>query len=172
MRPGNAERAHELKRLYAELFDAETRSLHGALTIMVIMVFVGASLFLPALAVLAVISAICGLVLIPRAFRRHRNVRAFCRDARLVDARVITPSLQPDHVAGWYLDLEIPDAEAAVVARVKRRWPRSSLVPDPARLKTWYAPSSSIVISFDPRGEPILGRIESRPLPTAALVQR
>lgn len=169
MAPVDIERASELKRLHADLFDAETRGLRGALMIMMIMVFVGASLFLPALAVLATICGLAGLVLIPRAVRRHRNVRAFCRDARLVDARILTLSTQPDHMADWYLDLEIPDAERAVVARVKRRWPRSSVVPDPVRMKTWYAPSSSIVISFDPRGEPILGRVEQRPLPRATL---
>jgi hypothetical protein len=172
MIPGDAERAHELERLYADLFDAETRGLHGALTLVTMMAFLAASLYRPALVVLAGITMVGGLVLIRQAMRRRRDVRAFCRDARLVDARIITPSSRPDHTGGWYVELEIPDPDRAVVARVKRRWPRTSLVPDPRRVATWYAPSSTIVISFDPRGEPTLGHIEQQPLPAAALVQR
>lgn len=172
MIPGDAERAHELERLYADLFDAETRGLHGALTLVTMMAFIGASLYPPALAVLAGITVIGGLVLILRAVRRRRDLQAFCRDARLVEARVITPGSRPDHDGGWYVDLEIPDPTCAVVARVKRRWPRMSLAPEPARVATWYAPSSTIVISFDPRGEPTLGHVEHRPLPRAVLAQR
>ncbi len=172
MFPGDAERAHELERLHADLFDAESRGLHGALTLVTMMAFVGASLFRPALAVLAVVTVVGVLVVILRAARRRRDVQAFCCDARLVDARIITPPSPPDHVGGWYVDLEIPAVDRIVVARVKRRWPRSSLVRDPARMATWYAPSSSIVISFDHRGEPVLGRIESRPLPRATIAQR
>lgn len=166
------EQARDLARLHADLFDAETRGLHGALTLAVMMAFVGASLFPRALAVLAGVSVIGGLVLIRRAVRRHRDVRAFCRDARLVDASVIVPAARPDHTGGWYVDLAIPDAERAMVARVRRRWPRGSFVAESARVATWYAPGSSIVISFDRRGEPILGCIETRSLPRATIAQR
>lgn len=171
MRPGNAERAHELKRLHAELFAAQNRGLHGVLAVVTMMVLTASSIFRPALVMFVAMTVIGGLVVLWRAVRRRRNVQAFCRDARLVDAQVIA-SPRLDHDAGWYQELSIPDAERAVVARVRRRWPRSSLVVEPTRVATWYAPSSSIVISFDPRGEPTLGRLESRPLPVAALVQR
>jgi hypothetical protein len=172
MTPADAERAHELEQLYADLFDAETRGLHGALTLVTMMAFLAASLYRPALTALAVVTVVGCLVMIRRAVRRRRNLQVFCRDARLVDARIIPPSTRPDHFAGWYMDLAIPDDDRAVVARVRRRWPRTSLVPDPERVTAWYAPTSSIVISFDPRGEPVLGRIQKRPLPIATIAQR
>lgn len=168
----DAERIRELKKLYAELFAAQNRGLHGVLAVVAMMVLIGSSVFRPALAMFAAMILIGGLVMVWRAVRRRRNVLAFCRDARLVDAQIIAPSSRPDHDGGWYQELAIPDSERAVVARVKRRWPRSSLVVEPTRVATWYAPTSSIVISFDPRGEPTLGRIETRRLPSAALVQR
>ncbi len=168
----DTQRTRELTKLHAELFAAQNRGLHGVLAVVMMMVLIGSSVFRPALAIFAGMFLLGGLVLIWRAVRRHRNVRAFCRDARLVDAQIIAPSSRPDHDGGWYQELAIPDSERAVVARVKRRWPRSSLVVEPTQVATWYAPTSSIVISFDPRGEPTLGRIETRPLPPAALVQR
>ncbi len=169
---GDVERARELNRLYGELSAAENRGLHGVLAVVTMMVLIGSSVFRPALAIFVGMIVVGGLVLIWRAVRRRRNVQAFCQDARLVEATIITPSSRLDHDGGWYQDLAIPDPERAVVARVKRRWPRSSLVAEPTRVATWYAPTSSIVISLDPCGEPTLGHVESRPLPTAALVQR
>ena len=169
---GDGDRARELNRLYRELFAAENRGLHGVLAVLTMMVVIASSVFEPVLAIFVGMVVIGGLVLTWRALRRRRDVQAFCRDARLVDAQIIVPSSPPDHDGGWYQELAIPDADRAVVARVKRRWPRSSLVAEPTRVTIWYAPTSSIVISFDPRGEPTLGKLETRPLPTAALVQR
>lgn len=168
----DAERVRELKKLYLEVVAAQNRGLRGGLAVVAFMVLIGSTAFRPAFALFAGMILIGSLVMVWRAVRRRRNVLAFCRDARLIDAQIIVPSSRPDHVGGWYQELAIPDPERAVVARVKRRWPRSSLVSEPTRAPTWYAPTSSIVISFDPRGEPTLGRIETRPLPPAALVQR
>ncbi len=166
------ERARELERIYCDLFDAQTRSLHGAVSLLGVMTFGAASLIPSGLLVAGLVALGGGSVHLVSTLRRAFDVRRFCREARLVDAQPVAPGEPLDHRGGWYQLLEIPDDERHVVARVKRRWPRSAFAVDPSRVKTWYAASSSIVISFDANGEPILGSIVTAPLPRARLAQR
>jgi len=168
----DSERARELERVYSDLFDAQTRSLHAALSLFGVMVIGAASLIPSGLLIAGLIAVGIGSVLLVRTVRRAILVRRFCREANLVDAHPIAPGQPLDHRGGWYQLLQIPDEDRHVIARVKRRWPRSAFAVDPKRVKTWYAPGSSIVISFDSNGEPVLGRIVVAPLPRAQLAQR
>jgi len=168
----DATRARELERLYSDLFDAENRGVHGAATLFAAMALVGSSLIPGGRLALGIGMGGLGVGLLVRTLRRWFDARRFGRDARLVDARPMVPREPQDHRNGWFQLLAIPDDARAVVARVKRSWPRSSFAVDPRCVKTWYAPSSSIVISFDLTGEPVLGHVVVEPLPRAQLAQR
>jgi hypothetical protein len=171
--PANtAERARDLERLYCDLFDAQSRGLHSAVSLFGVMAFGAASLIPSGLLVAGLVAVGGGSVHLVRTLRRAFDARRFCREARLVDAHPVAPGEPLDRRGGWYQLLEISDDDRHVVARVKRRWPRSSFAVDPRCVKTWYAPGSSIVISFDAYGEPILGSIVTAPLPRAQLAQR
>jgi hypothetical protein len=117
-----------------------------------------------------------------RAVRRYGDVRRFGRGAQLVYARAVAPSWHCERCArsttGFehddafgrsYLLLEIPDSERLTIARVTRSWSRSFFDTDLSQIPTLYAPSSGVVVCFDPRGEPILGHVVTRPLPRATV---
>ena len=178
--PHPRELAADLVRVHDALFEDQTRGIHGAATILLGGVGCAAAAFPVAVAPLGCAAAIGIGSVLTRAVRRYREVRRFGRDAQLVTARAVAPSWHCERCAASetgfehddafgrsYLLLEIPDRERLTIARVTRSWSRSFFDSDLSRIPTLYAPSSDVVLCFDPRGEPILGQVETRPLPRA-----
>jgi hypothetical protein len=112
-----------------------------------------------------------------RSRRRGEEVRELARNARLGEARALPNGTNGPGVAAYetersgraYLRIEVRDGDASFTASLVRERPRGFGSVDLERISVLFAPYSNVVIAFDARGEMILGKVESEPLPQAWL---
>jgi hypothetical protein len=121
-----------------------------------------------------------------RSRRRDEEVRELARNAKVGEARALPSGAANSATRGGaeaeivgaakyeteamgraYLRIEVRHGDVSFTARLVRDRPRGFGSVGMERIAVVFAPHSNVVIAFDTRGEMILGRVESEPLPEA-----